>query len=88
MAGLAMAVAESWAQARMIAFWVAVPNTKKGHKLKLTDIMEIPLIDGKNKATSDQVAKAYKLSQEEIEQWHADAWIPPDEIIDDNSPTT
>ena len=89
MSGLAMANAEQWAQARMVAYWTLVPNRKKGHTLKLTDIMEIPLIDGIKKAISKTIAKWNRLTPEEIDEWHAGTWVPPDEReTHDNSTTT
>lgn len=74
-----MANAEAWGRARLIAYWSVAPHTKKSKKLKLTDIMDIPLLDNSATPKSITVAKAYRLSPEEIELWHADKWIPPDE---------
>lgn len=87
MHGLAKANAEAWGQARLIAYWALVPHTKKGKNLKLTDIMVIPLIDGADTG-GKSVGKAYRLTPEEIEQWHADTWVPSDEREEHDHSTT
>lgn len=89
MTGLAMANAEHWAQARLIAYYSIAPHLKKGKKLKLSDIIELPLIDGVKKKKRTTASKVYRLTPEEIKQWHAGTWVPPDETEPhDNSTTT
>lgn len=83
--GLSIQNAEAWGRARLIAYWSVLPHKAKGSKLKLTDIMEIPLLDGVSKSESQQVGKVYKLSPEEIEQFHAGTWVPQDELKNDYS---
>lgn len=77
--GYNKARAEEWAQARLVSYYVLTPHLKKNAKLKLTDIMELHLIDGEPEV-STAVAKVYKLTPEEIKQWHAGTWKPNEEL--------
>lgn len=81
--GHSESIAESWAQARLVSYYALLPHVKKNKKLKMSDILELPLFDkeGEPVSTSKAVAKAYRLSDEEIKQWHAGTWVPPDEKV-------
>lgn len=81
MQGLEEAEENEWARARMIAYYITLPNVKMGKKLKMTDLMELPTFDKKRRKTSDSIAKAYRLTPDEIKSWHAGTWVPPDKLI-------
>jgi hypothetical protein len=73
--------AEGWAQARLVAYYALLPHVKKNKKLTMGDILQLPLFDKGSgiEITSTAVAKAYRLTEEEIKQWKAGTWVPPDE---------
>lgn len=79
MEGLELALEIEWAQARFISYYTTLPHVKKGKRLSMTDLLELPTFDKKKgKSTATKVARGYRLTPDEIKAWHAGTWLPPD----------
>lgn len=61
-----------------------LPHVKKGKRLKMQDLLKLPHIDGEKTFLATKVAKAYRLTPEEIKAWHNNTWHPPETIVAQN----
>lgn len=75
MQGLADINEEAWARARFVAYYAMIPHIKKNAKLKMSDLIELSR-DHKNKPFTGKPVKAYRLTPEEVKQWHEGTWLP------------
>jgi hypothetical protein len=62
----------------MLSYHMVIPHQKKGSRLKPKDLFTLPS-DGIGKI-NQHVSKVYKLSPEEIKQWHSGTWKPKEEM--------
>lgn len=61
---------EQWERTRIICYYAVMPHSKKG--IRLSDLWPMD----KDLIFSTKTARVYKLSPEEVEQWHAGTWKP------------
>lgn len=50
----------------------------------MQDLLKLPHIDGEKTFLATKVAKAYRLTPEEIKAWHNNTWHPPETIVAQN----